>query len=177
MNNFVISGSQQPLLKRSDWKILSFLEGIDENERQVELEKLSKHPCRVVVVERSFEQPLQNACRNLSKEGLKIKFDPMRTENTKNVQVAPTTGIGKLLRLPTVPWKKWTVPYIVGKYSGKSRKVNFFIKVIPSTLLLKLNFLFQILICKVNNLYLKQYFFKLIMLCIYATWKVIYRNL
>ena len=53
---------------------LSFLEGIDENERQVELGKLSKHPCRLVLVERSFEQPLQNACRNLSKEGLKIKY-------------------------------------------------------------------------------------------------------
>ena len=51
------------------------------------------------------------------------------------------------------------MPYIVGKYSGMPRKVNFFIKVITLTLLLKLNFLFRILICKVNNLDLKQYFF------------------
>ena len=51
------------------------------------------------------------------------------------------------------------MPYIVVKYSRKPRKVNFFIKVITSTLLLKLNFLFQILICKVNILDLKQYFF------------------
>ena len=34
---------------------LNFLEGVDENERQVELEKLSKHPCRLVVVEGSFQ--------------------------------------------------------------------------------------------------------------------------
>ena len=74
-----------------------FLEGIHENERQVELEKLSEHPCRLIVVDRSFQQSLQNACRNLSKEGLKIKFESMLTENTKNVQVAPTTGIGKAI--------------------------------------------------------------------------------
>ena len=49
---------------------LRSLEGIHENERQVELEKLSQHPCRLVVVDRSLEQSLQNACRNLSKEGL-----------------------------------------------------------------------------------------------------------
>ena len=74
-----------------------FLEGIHENERQVKLEKLSEHSCRLVVVDRSFQQLLQNACRNLSKEGLKIKFESMLTENTKNVQVAPTTGIGKAI--------------------------------------------------------------------------------
>ena len=85
---------------------MSFLEGIDENERHVELEKLSKHPCRVVVVERSFEQPLQNAGRNLSKEGLKIKFDPMLAENTKNVQVAPSAGIGKAIEVVNCAMKK-----------------------------------------------------------------------
>ena len=104
MNNFMISGLQQPLLKRSDLKQLSFLEGIDENESQVELEKLSKHPCRLVVVERSFELPLQNACRNLSKEGLKIKFNPMLTEDTKNV--APATGIGKAIEVVNCAMKK-----------------------------------------------------------------------
>ena len=83
---------------------MSLLEGIDENERQVELEKLSKHPCRFVVVERSFEQPLQNACRNLSKEGLKIKFNPMLTEDTKNV--APATGIGKAIEVVNCAMKK-----------------------------------------------------------------------
>ena len=85
---------------------MSLLERIDENERQVELEKLSKHPCRLVVVERSIEQPLQNACRNLLKEGLKIKFDPMLTENTKNVQVAPTTGIDKAIEVVNCAIKK-----------------------------------------------------------------------
>ena len=85
---------------------MSLLEGIDESERQVELEKLSKHPCRLVVVERSFEQPLQNAGRNLSKEGLKIKFDPMLAENTKNVQVAPSAGIGKAIEVVNCAMKK-----------------------------------------------------------------------
>ena len=85
---------------------MRFLERIDENERQTELEKLSKHPCRLVVVERSFEQPLQNVCRNLSKEELKIKFDPMLTENTNNVKVAPTTGIGKAIELVNCAIKK-----------------------------------------------------------------------
>ena len=46
---------------------LNFLEGIDENERQVELEKFSEHSCRIVVVDWSFEKPLQNTCRNSSK--------------------------------------------------------------------------------------------------------------
>ena len=85
---------------------MRFLEGIDENERKVELDKLTKHFCRLVVVERSFEQPLQNASRNLAKEGLKIEFDPMLTENTKNVQVAPTTGIDKAIEVVNCAIKK-----------------------------------------------------------------------
>ena len=85
---------------------MSFLEGIDEKERQVELEKLSKHPCRLVAVERSFEQPLQNAYRNLSKEGFKIKLEPMLKENTKNLQAAPTTGIGKAIEVVNRTMKK-----------------------------------------------------------------------
>ena len=101
---------------------MSFLEGIDENERQVELEKLSKHPCRLVVVERSFEQPLQNACRNLSKEGLKIKFDPMLTENTKNVQVAPTTGIGKAIEVVNCAMKKVNNAINCGEVFRKAEK-------------------------------------------------------
>ena len=59
---------------------LSFLEGIHEIERQVDIEKLSEHPCTLDVVDRSFEQPVQNACKNLSKEGLKIKFESVLTE-------------------------------------------------------------------------------------------------
>ena len=102
---------------------LSFLKGIDENKRHVELETLSKYPCRLGAVERSFQQPLQNACRNLSKEGLKMKFDPMLTENTNNVQVAPTTGIGKTIEVVNCAMKK--VNYIVVKYFRKPRKVNF----------------------------------------------------
>ena len=83
---------------------MSFLEGIDEKEHQAELEKLSNHTCRLVMVEHSFEQPLQNACRNLSKEGLKIKFNPMLTEDTKNV--APATGIGKAIEVVNCAMKK-----------------------------------------------------------------------
>ena len=72
---------------------MSFLEEIHENKRQVELEKLSEHPCRLVVVDHCLEKPLQNAFRYLSKEGLKSKLDSMLTEYTKNVQVAPTADI------------------------------------------------------------------------------------
>ena len=93
---------------------MSFLEVIDENEPQVELEKLSK--------------------------------------------VAPTIGIGKAIEVINYAMKKWTMHYIVVKYSGKPTNVNFFITVINSTLLLKLNFLFQILIGRVNNFDLRQYF-------------------
>ena len=105
---------------------MKFLEGIDENERQVEFEKLSKHPCRLVVVERSFEQPLQNACRNLSKEGLKIKFDPMLTENTKNVQVAPTTGIGKAIEVVNCAMKKVNHALYRGDVFRKAEKDKLF---------------------------------------------------
>ena len=49
--------------------------------------------------------------------------------------------------------------YIAMKYSGNPRKVNFSPKVITSTLLLKLNLLFQLLISKVNDFDLKQYSF------------------
>ena len=106
---------------------MSFLEGVDENERQVELEKLSKHPCRFVVVERSFEQPLQNACRNLSKEGLKIKFDPMLTENTKKVQVATTTGIGKAIEVVNSAMKKVNHALYRGEVFRKAEKGKLFL--------------------------------------------------
>ena len=105
---------------------MSFLEGIDENERQVELEKFSKHPCRLVVVEPSFEQPLQNACRNLSKEGLKIKFDPLLTENTKNVQVAPTTGIVKATEVVDCAMKKVNHALYCGEVFPKAEKGKLF---------------------------------------------------
>ena len=106
----------------------------------------------------------------------------MLTENTKNVQVAPTTRLGKATEVVNCAMKKMNHTLYCAEVFQKAEKVvkakNFFIKVITSTLLLKLNFLFQILICKVNNLDLKQHFFQLNMLtCIYATWKVIYRNL
>ena len=105
---------------------MSFLEGIDENERHVELEKLSKHPCRLVVVERSFEQPLQNACRNLSKERLKIKFDPMLAENTKNVQVAPSTGIGKAIEVVNCAMKKVNQALYRGEVFRNAEKGKLF---------------------------------------------------
>ena len=105
---------------------LRFLEGIHENERQVELEKLSEHPCRLVVVDRSFEQSLQNACRNLSKEGLKIKFESMLTEKTKNVQVAPTTGKGKAIEVVNSAMKKVNHALYRGEVFRKSEKGKFF---------------------------------------------------
>ena len=48
----------------------------------------------------------------------------MFTKNTKNVQVEPTTWIGKATEFVNHAMKK--VPYIAAKYSGKPRKVNFF---------------------------------------------------
>ena len=106
---------------------MRFLEGIDENERKVELDKLSKHFCRLVVVERSFEQPLQNASRNLAKEGLKIEFDPMLTENTKNVQVAPTTGIGKAIEVVNCAMKKVNHALYRGDVFRKAEKDKLFL--------------------------------------------------
>ena len=106
---------------------LSFLKGIDENKRHVELETLSKYPCRLGAVERSFQQPLQNACRNLSKEGLKMKFDPMLTENTKNVQVAPTTGIGKAIEVVNCAMKKVNHASYRGEVFPKAEKGKLFV--------------------------------------------------
>ena len=138
---------------------LRFLEGIQENERQVELVKLSGHPCRLVVVDGSFKQSLQNASRNLSKEGFKIKFESMLAENIKNVQVAPTTGIGKATEVVNCAMKKVNHALYRGEVFRKSEKSKPFIKVITLKTLLKLNLLLQFLICKVNDFDLKQYLF------------------
>ena len=107
-------------------KIFSFLKGLDENERQLDLEKLSKHPCILVVIERSFEQPLQNACLNLSKEVLKIKFDPMLTENITDVQVTPPTGIGKAIEFVNCAMKKVNHALYRGEVFRKAEKGKLF---------------------------------------------------
>ena len=84
----------------------------------------------------------------------------MLAENTKNVQIAPTSGIGKAIEVVNCAMKKVNHALYCGEVFRKAEKAdNFLIKVITSTLLLKLNFLFQILICKVNNRDLKQHFF------------------
>ena len=114
-----------------------------ENEHQVELQKLSEHLCRLVVVDRSFEQYLQNGCRNLSREGLKIKFESMLTENTKNEQVAPTTAIGKAIEIANCAMKKVNHALYCGEVFTKSEKGKPFTKVITLTLLLKFNLLFH----------------------------------
>ena len=90
------------------------------------------------MVDRSFEQSLQNACRNLPNEGLKIKFESMSTKNTKNV-------------------KKVNHALYRGEVFSKFEKGKPFIKVITLTLLSKFNLLFQFSICKVNDFDLKQY--------------------
>ena len=118
---------------------LRFLEGIHENGRQFELEKLSEHPCKLVVVDRSFEQSLQNACRDLSKERLKIKFESMLTENTNNVQVVPTTGVRKAIGVVNFAMKKVNQALYRGEVFRKSEKSEPFIKVITTTLLLKVH--------------------------------------
>ena len=118
---------------------LRFLEGIHENGRQFDLEKLSEHPCKLVVVHRSFEQSLQNACKDLSKERLKIKFESMLTENTYNVQVVPTTGVRKAIGVVNFAMKKVNQALYRGEVFRKSEKSEPFIKVITTTLLLKVH--------------------------------------
>ena len=118
---------------------LRFLEGIHENGRQFELEKLSEHPCKLVVVDRSFEQSLQNACKDLSKERLKIKFESMLTENTNNVQVVPTTGVRKAIGVVNFAMKKVNQALYRGEVFRKSEKSEPFIKVITTALLLKVH--------------------------------------
>ena len=152
---------------------LSFLEGIHEIERQVDIEKLSEHPCTLDVVDRSFEQPVQNASKNLSKEGLKIKFDSVLTESTKKVQVAPTTGIEKYIKVVNCVVKKGNHAFYRGDVFRKSEKGKPFYQNHNLILLLKLNLLFQLLICKVNYFDLKQYFFELNMLNSFVTEAVI----
>ena len=118
---------------------LRFLEGIHENGRQFELEKLSEHPCKLVVVDRSFEQSLQNACKDLSKERLKIKFESMLTENTNNVQVVPTAGVRKAIGVVNFAMKKVNQALYRGEVFRKSEKSEPFIKVITTALLLKVH--------------------------------------
>ena len=93
------------------------------------------------------------------REGLKIKFESMLTENTKNVQVAPTTGIRKAIEVVNCAMKKVNHDLYRGEVFRKSEKGKPFIKVITLTLLLKFNLPFQFLICKVNDFDLKQYLF------------------
>ena len=78
------------------------------------------------MVECSFEHSLQNDCRNISKEGLKIKFDPILTENTKNVQVAPTTGIGKAIEVVNCAMKKMNHVLYRGEVFRKAEKGKLF---------------------------------------------------
>ena len=58
--------------------------------------------------------------RKLSKEGLKIEFESMLAENTKNVQVAPKTGIGKAIEVVNCAIKKVNHALCRGKVFGKS---------------------------------------------------------
>ena len=83
----------------------------------------------------------------------------MLAENTKNVQVAPTTGIGKAIENVNCAMKKVNHALYRGEAFRKSEKGKAFIKVITLKTLLKLNLLLQFLICKVNDFDLKQYLF------------------
>ena len=83
----------------------------------------------------------------------------MLTEKTKNVQVAPTTGIGKTIKVANCAMKKVNHALYLGEVFRKSEKGKPFIKVITLTLLLKFNLFFQFLICNVNNFDLKQFLF------------------
>ena len=83
----------------------------------------------------------------------------MLTEKTKNVQVAPATGIGKAIEVVNCAMKKVNHALYRGELFRKSEKGKPFIKLIPLALLLKFNLLFQFLICKVNDFDLKQFLF------------------
>ena len=65
-----------------------------------------------------------------------MKFDSMITEDTKNIQVAPTIGIGKATEVVNCVMKKVNLALYRGEVFRKAEKV------IASTLILKLNFLF-----------------------------------
>ena len=101
---------------------MSFLEGVHENEGQTEVWKLSEYPCRLAVVDYNFDRPLQNTCRNLSKEGLKTQFDSLLTENTKNAQVAPTTYIRETIEVVNYAMKKVNHALYLGEVLWKSEK-------------------------------------------------------
>ena len=87
---------------------------------------MSKHPCKLVVLDRSFKQPLRNACRNLSKEGLKNKFGSLLTGNTKNVEVVPTTGIEKTIDVFNCALKKVNHALYCDEVFWKSEKGKLF---------------------------------------------------
>ena len=83
----------------------------------------------------------------------------MLIENTKKLQVAPTTDIEKATEVVNFAMKKVNQALYRGKAFRKSEKRKLFIKVITLTLLFKFNLPFQFLICKVNDFHLKQYSF------------------
>ena len=83
----------------------------------------------------------------------------MLTENTKNVQVAPVTGIGKAIGVVNCAMKKMSYALYRGEIFQKSEKGKPFVKVIILKMLLKFNLLLQFLVCKVNDFDFKQYLF------------------
>ena len=77
----------------------------------------------------------------------------MLIENTKKLQVAPTTDIEKATEVVNFAMKKVNQALYRGEAFRKSEKRKLFIKVITLTLL------FKFLICKANDFHLKQYSF------------------
>ena len=76
-------------------KSLKYLE--DEN---IDTSNISKHPCRLVVIDPSFENAMSNAWIHLSKEGLNIEHDTkLVRDKTEKIEVAPSTGIGKAIEV------------------------------------------------------------------------------
>ena len=63
----------------------------------------------------------------------------MLTENTKNVQVAPTTSIGKAIEVVNCVMKNVNQGLYHGEVFRKPEKGKPFIKVITLTLILKFN--------------------------------------
>ena len=53
----------------------------------------------MIVIDKNFETGMETACRNLCHDGLKIKFQNLSDQETKNIEVTPTTGIGKAIQI------------------------------------------------------------------------------
>ena len=66
------------------------------NRNNEKAEDFCAHVDRLIVVDSAFLKGLQVACRNMSKESLKMKFvDTLGLSNQQKIIIEPTTALGK----------------------------------------------------------------------------------